>query len=247
MILRTELTSYLHQLLACDSFNDYAPNGLQVQGREQIKSICTAVTASLCAIEEAIRLKADALLVHHGYFWKNESPTIIGYKRERIASILNNNISLLAYHLPLDCHEELGNNAMLAKKLNLIADEPTQIDQLIWKGKLSHAMSSKEFANHIQTVLGREPFYVSAGNKKIERVAWCTGAAQQFINDVDEVDAYLTGEVSEQTYHVALERGIHFYAAGHHATERYGIQALGEYIHKTFDIDCEFVDIDNPI
>lgn len=252
MITLKELSSYLQQLLSCDRYNDYAPNGLQVEGKEQIKRICTAVTASDEVITQAINWKADALLVHHGYFWRGEAPVITGMKRQRLNKLLRNDVNLLAYHLPLDCHPELGNNACLAK---LFAVDSVQMhragntDNLLWSGRLTQTMTHSVFADFLSEKLGRIPLTVIGSDKPINRIAWCSGGAQDFIEEANQlgVDAYLSGEVSERTYYQAQELGIHYYACGHHATERYGIQALGEYVASYFKVEHLFIDSDNPI
>ncbi|QRN04223.1 Nif3-like dinuclear metal center hexameric protein [Legionella sp. MW5194] len=252
MITRQVLVDYLHTLLAVSDFNDYAPNGLQVEGQASIRRICTAVTASEAVIRQAAAVKADALLVHHGYFWRGEPPTITGMKGRRISELLHHQINLLAYHLPLDCHPELGNNAQLAKRLSV--DEVTAhkaggIDHLLWSGTLNKSLSVSELAKQLGDALGRDPLVIASGDKAIQRLAWCSGGAQDYIEDAYRlgVDAYFSGEVSERTYYQAKELGIHYFACGHHATERYGIQALGAHLADTFDVQHQFIDSDNPV
>ncbi|KTD48884.1 putative NIF3-like protein 1 [Legionella rubrilucens] len=252
MITRQELVDYLHALLAVSEFNDYAPNGLQVEGQASIRRICTAVTASEDVIQKAAAVKADALLVHHGYFWRGEQPTITGMKGRRITELLRHQINLLAYHLPLDCHPELGNNAQLAKRLSIqavAAHKAGGIDQLLWSGTLNKPLSVNELAKQLGQALGRPPLIIAGGDKAIQRVAWCSGGAQDYIEDAYRlgVDAYFSGEVSERTYYQARELGIHYFACGHHATERYGIQALGEHLADTFQVQHQFIDSDNPV
>lgn len=252
MISRNELSSYLNQFLSCDRFNDYAPNGIQVEGKEQIKRICTAVTASDEVIEQAISWKADALLVHHGYFWRGEAPVITGMKRQRLNKLLRNDINLLAYHLPLDCHLELGNNACLAKLFGVESAQTHRAggtDNLLWSGSLSKEMTDFEFTQLLTKQLKRPPLSIVGNEKPINRIAWCSGGAQDFIDEAHRlgVDAYLSGEVSERTYYQAKELGIRYYACGHHATERYGIQALGEYLATYFKLQHQFVDSANPV
>jgi dinuclear metal center YbgI/SA1388 family protein len=190
--------------------------------------------------------------VHHGYFWKGEDARLVGMKYQRIKSLMDNGISLLAYHLPLDAHPELGNNAQLAKLLTINVEgglQPGQLRPIGNVGRLASAMSAQGFSDHVAAVLNREPLLIGDGNKMIETIAWCTGAAQSYIEQAaaSGVDLYLSGEISEPTVHAARELGIHYMAAGHHATERYGVMALGEYLADTFKIDCHFVDIDNPV
>jgi dinuclear metal center YbgI/SA1388 family protein len=252
MILRGELVSYLDELLECANFQDHAPNGLQIEGKNIINKICTAVTAAEETIDQAIVLKADALLVHHGYFWRGEDASITGIKRQRVAKLLNHEISLFAYHLPLDCHPDLGNNALLGKLLN-----PSSIrihcvgktPNLLWTGKFKKIKSSEQFAIELKKKFGRKPQYVSGGAHLIAQVAWCSGAAQDFIEKAYELgaDAYISGEISERTYYQAKELGIHYYGCGHHATERHGIYALGSHLASKFQLQHQFIDSANPV
>ena len=243
---RDNLLQTLDALLTPHLFEDYCPNGLQVEGKAHIRTLVSGVTASQALIEAAIKHKADAILVHHGYFWKNENPVIVGMKQRRLKRLLENDINLFAYHLPLDAHPELGNNVQLAKKLNITVTGGFGGLGLI--GKLSSPMSINDVANNIAMQLHRQPICVAAGEHTIETIAWCTGAAQSFIEKVIpfKVDAFLSGEISEPTVHIARENNIHFFSAGHHATERYGVQAVGEYVAKQLDIQHFFIDIDNP-
>lgn len=250
MVTIQELTQYTDALLQADRFKDYCPNGLQVEGKKTIRDIVTGVTASQALLEAACQRKADAVLVHHGYFWKNENPCITGIKRARLAMLVQNNINLIAYHLPLDVHPEFGNNVQLGRLLGI------QVDGFLPVGEqaacVSHghleAVPAEEFKARIDTVLQRKCTHVDAGSDRISTVGWCTGAGQGFIEQaIDaDLDAYISGEISEPTAHVAREAGIHYFAAGHHATERYGVQALGQHLMQKFDLGHEFVDIDNP-
>lgn len=229
---------------------DYCPNGLQVQGRAEVRRIVSGVTASQALLDAALDAQADLVLVHHGYFWKNEDPRVIGIKQRRLKTLLVNDISLLAYHLPLDVHPEVGNNVQLARRLGLIVEgplEPGNPRSVGLVGSLPQALSAAEFAQRIEVALGRSPLVVE-GSQPIRRVAWCTGGAQGYIEQAVAagVDAYVTGEVSEPTVHIARENDLSFFAAGHHATERYGVQALGDYLAQRFDIEHVFVDIPNP-
>lgn len=252
MIQTDTLLQYIDDLLAVDKFADYAPNGLQVQGSSKIKHIVTAVSASMQAIEAAIELKADALLVHHGYFWKNEAPNLTGIKGRRIGKLLAHNINLLAYHLPLDAHPTLGNNAQLATVLGLktqyIADSGAA-KGLLFFGSTARPIAAADFAAQIATAVSRPPLHIGANDKQINRVAWCTGAAQDFIDlpQVQQQDAYISGEVSERTYHSAIESGVNYFGAGHHATERYGIIALGKHLAQQFAIKHSYIELDNPV
>lgn len=246
-----ELVHYADTLLQVGEFADYCPNGLQVEASSRVKKIVSGVTASQALIDEAIARKADVLLVHHGYFWKGEQSELTGIKGRRIASLVRNNVSLLAYHLPLDAHTELGNNVQLAKRMNWQIDGGLDNGKhpIGLVGKLDQPIALSDFAASIGKNLQREPLVFGASDKTIHRIAWCTGAAQSYIEKAHRsgVDCFITGEVSEQTYHFAQEAGIAFVAAGHHATERYGAKALGEHLAQRFAIDVEFVDIDNPI
>ena len=247
-----ELESKLLQLLKPEQFSDYCPNGLQVQGRSQIQKIVTGVTACQALIDAAALQNADAILVHHGYFWRGEDQSIIGLKKARIGKLLEHDINLFAYHLPLDVHSELGNNVQLAKllEIDIEGDIYKQNNHgLVLEGRLNQTRSFEEFSDFVSGRLNRPCFAVQGGSKEINSIAWCTGAAQNYIEmAVDAgVDAYLTGEVSEQTVHIAREAGIHFFAAGHHATERYGVQAVGNYLADEYNIEHQFIDIDNPI
>jgi dinuclear metal center YbgI/SA1388 family protein len=248
----SHLVSELNQLLSPHKVKDFCPNGLQVEGKDTVKRIITGVTASQALIDAAIARKADAILVHHGYFWKGEASAITGMKKRRLASLLTHDISLLAYHLPIDIHPTLGNNAQLANLLDIEFEaglEPFGSPSIAFKGRLKEPLSAEQFADKINRVLNRQPLMVNTRQKNIETIAWCTGGGQGYIDLAasQNVDAYLTGEASEQTIHSAKEQGIDFFAAGHHATERYGVKAVGEYLAQNFELDVEFVDIDNPV
>ncbi len=229
-------------------FKDYCPNGLQVEGRAEVARIVSGVTASQALIDAAIERKADCLLVHHGYFWRNEAQPLVGMKRERIRSLLAHDISLVAYHLPLDAHPEFGNNVCLARELGFEVEGALDQDGIGLVGRLAAPMDAVALRDHVSARLGREALHVDGGAERVETVAWCTGGAQHLIEQAVEkgVDAYISGEISESTVHVARECGIHYYAAGHHATERYGVQALGELLAEHFGLSHEFVDIWNP-
>lgn len=248
---RTELSQYLADFLHVSAFKDYAPNGLQVEGKDEIHTLVTGVTACQALIDEAIRLNADAILVHHGFFWKNEPEVITGMKQRRIKALLKHDISLFGYHLPLDAHPMLGNNATLGRQLGIIdAEAIEEVAQgLLWRGKLDLAVSASEFSHTLENTLGRAPLHIGDSDAKIQHVAWCTGGAQDYIDVAASlgVDAFISGEVSERTFHSAVEQGIHYYAAGHHATERFGIEALGRHLAREFDLVHHFVDITNPV
>ena len=253
------MTVTLNNLLAAidtelepGQFQDYCPNGLQVQGADEVKTLVSGVTASQALIDEAIALNADALLVHHGYFWKGEEPAITGMKYRRIKALLDNNISLLAYHLPLDAHPILGNNAQLAALLEIEVEgalRPGEARPVGNIGRLKTPVLAKAFADRVNARLDREPLLIGDPSTLIEKIAWCTGAAQNYIEQAAlmGVDLYLSGEISEPTVHAARELGVAYLAAGHHATERYGVQALGELMAGRFGLSHHFVDCDNPV
>ncbi|WP_420194261.1 Nif3-like dinuclear metal center hexameric protein [Marinobacter sp. GH_1] len=247
MANRNEILAKINEWLQPENFQDYAPNGLQVEGSGYVSVIVSGVTASQALIDEAVKHNADMILVHHGYFWKGEDQAIRGMKKNRIKQLLDNDINLVAYHLPLDDHPEYGNNRQLANVLNI--QNATPIGGLVWQGELSEPMTPETFGLHIARALHRQPLHVGNGPEKIKTVAWCTGAAQGFINAALNagVDAYISGEISEPTTHTARECGIHYFAAGHHATERYGVQALGEALAKECGVSHRFVDCDNPV
>lgn len=248
----SELIRYTDQLLDITSFDDYCPNGLQVQGREMVERVVSGVSASLDLLEAALDLDADLLLVHHGYFWKGEDPRVIGVKKRRLELLLKNEINLAAYHLPLDGHATLGNNAQLAIQLGL---RPSASfgrgsgPSIGMTGELEEPVDGEGFAQHIKDCLGRAPLYIAGNDNPISTLAWCTGGAQGYIEAAaaEGVDAYISGEISEQTVHMARELGIHYYAAGHHATERYGVRALGEHLADRFSLAHQFLDMDNPV
>lgn len=252
MIKRDAMLAALDGLLQPDRFRDYCPNGLQVEGREQIRKVVSGVTACQALLDAAVVQQADAILVHHGYFWKNEDACVRGMKKQRLQTLLRHDISLFAYHLPLDAHPEHGNNVALARVLGLEITgtmEPGNPLAIGLTGRLPDPMSAAAFAEHVRDQLGHAVLHIGEPEDDIETVAWCTGAAQGFIERAQAlgVDAYLSGEVSEPTTHVARETGIHYFAAGHHATERYGVQAVGDWLAREHGIEHVFIDIDNPV
>ncbi len=251
-VLLPELVRYCEDLLDVGLFRDYCPNGLQVEGTQQIKKIVSGVTASQSLLDEAVAMQADLILVHHGYFWKGENERVVGIKKQRLSTLLSNDISLLAFHLPLDAHAELGNNAQLAKKMNwhVLSGLDGELGRAIGMvGELTEAQSADQFAAEMSQVLNRSVQHIQGIRRPIKKIAWCTGAAQNYIEKALElgVDAYISGEISEQTVHIAREAGIDYFAAGHHATERYGVQALGEHLAKRFGVEHCYVEIDNPV
>jgi len=252
MVMLSELVSCANEVMEIEKFTDYCPNGLQVQGRDQINKLVVGVTASQELIDNAIEKEACAILVHHGYFWRGEPGPIVGIKKNRIKALLSADVSLITYHLPLDGHPIYGNNVQLANLFNLTIKSwfgPSK-EAIGVIGEFSEPVSSSALSVQIREKLLREPIHLSATkDKAIHRLAICSGGAQSFFECAIEnnVDAFLTGEVSEQTFHISQETGVDFYAAGHHATERYGVQALGRFLADKYSIEYEFIDCDNPI
>lgn len=244
-----ELSDYIGRLLETSRFRDYCPNGIQVEGRAEIFRIATGVTASQRLLEAATAWGADAIIVHHGYFWRNEDAAVTGIKKRRLAHLLKHDVSLLAYHLPLDAHLELGNNAQLAQRLGLLAQGRFGEQDIAWYGELKQPKILSQFAEIITHSLQRTPMIIGSKSRELRRIAWCSGAAQGYFEQAIALgaDAFLTGEISEQNVHVAQETGVAFIAAGHHATERYGVQALGEHLSQQFKIEHCFFDMDNPV
>lgn len=245
------LVEEAERYLASAKIQDYCPNGLQVQGRPQVRRIVSGVTASQALLDAAVAADADLVLVHHGYFWKGENPCITGMKQRRLATLLRNDLSLLAFHLPLDVHAEVGNNVQLARQLDITVEGPLdpgnpKLIGLI--GSLAEPTSARDFARRVHEALGREPLLIDS-ERLVSRVGWCTGGGQGYIDDAIAagVDLFLSGEASEQTVHSARENGISFIAAGHHATERYGVQALGDYLARRFAVEHVFIDCPNPV
>ena len=251
MISLSSLTSYLNNYLNIKDFQDYCPNGLQVQGSNSVNNVVCGVTASQALIQAAIEQDADAIIVHHGYFWKGDDPCVIGLLRERLALLLKHNISLLVYHLPLDVHATLGNNAGFAEALGIevIGSFETDVPGLGWIGSLCKPCTPEDFASLLCKQLKRQPLHISSGKQMIQSVAWCTGAAQDFITAAaaQNVDAYVSGEVSERTTHLAKELGVDYYSAGHHATERFGVQAISNHLNENFSVESVYIEIDNPV
>jgi len=248
-MLLNELRDYNASLLQTGSFKDYCPNGLQVEGRAEVRRIATGVTASQQVLDAAIAWGADAILVHHGYFWRNEDAAITGIKKRRIAQLLRNDVSLLAYHLPLDAHPELGNNARLGKLLGISEQGRFGEQGIACFGELASPQTLAQFAAQVGQGLQRTPQVIGNGARNIRKVAWCSGGAQGYFEAAiaQGADVFITGEISEQSFHLAQESGVAFIAAGHHATERLGIQALGEHLSACFCLEHCFFDQDNPV
>ncbi|MEO8170174.1 MAG: Nif3-like dinuclear metal center hexameric protein [Oxalobacteraceae bacterium] len=251
LVDRDELAKFLALTLEITRFRDYCPNGLQVAGSASIRTLVTGVTANLALLEAAIDLRADAVLVHHGYFWRGEDACVVGIKQKRLKLLLAQDMNLFAYHLPLDAHPVLGNNAQLAAVLELSADTRFGADDLACLGTAKNLdiRTAGDLALVVATKLGRQPMLIGDPAQPVRRIAWCTGAAQNFMTDAiaTGADIYLSGEISEPTVHLARESGVAYLACGHHATERYGVQALGQFLARQFGIAHHFVDIDNPV
>lgn len=252
MVNLFELQRYCDQLLDTTAFDDYCPNGLQVDaGGHEIRRLATGVTASRALIEAAVAWRADLLLVHHGYFWRGEAQPLVGIKGLRVRTLMQRGLSLMAYHLPLDAHAELGNNRQLGELLNLGAVESVAGQGgLLWRCRPSEPIDADGVSRRLETVLQRTPLHVGPQERTpIRMLAWCTGAAQGSIEQAAEqgVDAFISGEISEPTVHLARELGIHYFAAGHHATERYGVQALGRHLEREFALETRFFDLPNPV
>jgi len=246
---RTTLQSTLDALLQPERFKDYGPNGLQVEGRAEIHTLVSGVTASLALIEAAIATKADAILVHHGLFWRGHDGRVTGWMRQRLGLLLAHNINLLAYHLPLDAHPELGNNAQLGRVLGLQADARFGEQQLGFLGTAPQSLNTAQaLAGHVQAMLGRAVTLVPGGTQPLRRIAWCTGGAQGYFEDAIAAgaDAFITGEISEPQAHYARECGVAYIACGHHASERYGAPAVAAHVAAQLGLVHTFIDIDNP-
>jgi dinuclear metal center YbgI/SA1388 family protein len=248
VVLREDLRVYLDTLLEAVRFRDYCPNGLQVEGRGRVGRIVCGVTASQALIETAIERGADALLVHHGWFWKAEDGRVTGFRKQRMARLLAHDINLFAYHLPLDAHAALGNNAQLALRLGWTVTGRFGEQDIGFVGVPPAPTLAGDLAQQLERVLGRPPLLIGDPKHPVARIAWCSGGAQDYFEVAlaTGADVFISGEISEQTVHLARETGMAFIAAGHHATERYGVMALGAHLAEKFGVDCEFVDIDNP-
>lgn len=247
MAARNEIDTYLASLLAVERFKDYGPNGLQIEGRAEVRSLVSGVTASLALIDAAIEAGADAILVHHGLFWRGQDGRLTGWLAERVKRLLAQGINLLAYHLPLDAHAELGNNAQLGLRLGLSADQRFGEQELGFAGDGS-GIALDVLAARAQAVLGRAPLVLAGDGRPLARIGWCTGGAQGYFEAAIAagVDAFVTGEVSEPQAHLARETGVAFLACGHHATERFGAPAVAAHVAERFGLEHRFIDIENP-
>ncbi|MGB2904758.1 MAG: Nif3-like dinuclear metal center hexameric protein [Candidatus Dechloromonas phosphoritropha] len=246
---REQLVKYLDELLQPAKFRDYCPNGLQVEGRAEVARIVAGVTASQALLDIAVARGADAVLVHHGYFWKGEDGRITGIRRQRLKTLLANDISLLAYHLPLDAHPDLGNNAQLAARLGWLPEGRFGDQDIAWLGSLGAPILAGQLAARIAEGLARVPLLIGDPERPVRRIGWCTGGAQDYFEQAIAlgVDAFISGEISEQTVHLARESRVPYLACGHHATERYGVAALAGHLNRHCGLQCEFVDLDNPV
>jgi dinuclear metal center YbgI/SA1388 family protein len=248
MVQRRELEVYLATLLAVDTFRDYGPNGLQVEGRPEVRMLVSGVTASLALIDAAIERGADAILVHHGLFWRGHDGRLTGWLRERVARLITHGINLFAYHLPLDAHAQWGNNVQLGRVLGLQPDARFGEQQLGFIGPAGALADADRLAAAAAQGLGRTPVLVPGDGRPLSRIAWCKGGAQGYFEAAIAAgaDAYLTGEISEPQAHIARETGVAFLACGHHATERYGAPALAAHVAERFGLAHHFIDIPNP-
>ncbi|MDG4868211.1 Nif3-like dinuclear metal center hexameric protein [Guyparkeria sp. 1SP6A2] len=242
------LLAFCDELLTPEIYRDYAPNGLQVEGKASVSRLVTGVTACQALLDAAVEEGADAVLVHHGYFWKNEPPVLTGMKRRRMATLLAHDINLIAYHLPLDGHDEIGNNAWLAEELGVNVTQRFGHQSLAVAGRLEAPLDGNQLAALIEQRLNRPPLVVGPVDRPIRRIGICTGGAQDMLSDAIDLglDAFVSGEISERTTHMAREAGVTYFAAGHHATETGGVRLLGQRLAKEFDIAHRFIDIDNP-
>ena len=249
---REKLTRYLDELLEAPRYQDYCPNGLQVEGRPEIQRVVAGVTASQALLDAAIARDADAILVHHGWFWRGEDSRVTGIRKVRLQALLAHDINLIGYHLPLDGHAKLGNNAQLAKRMGWMVEGRFGEQDLGWFGKMGGGLSLAELTRRLAAELQRDPLVIAGSansEQPLTRIAWCSGGAQNLFEQAiaQGVDVYLSGEISEQSVHLARESGVAYIAAGHHATERFGVQALALHLGEHFGLECEFVDINNPV
>lgn len=245
---RQHLIKILDDLLHPELFKDYAPNGLQVEGKSEISRIVTAVSATQNVLDQALALKADALLVHHGWFWRGENPAVVATKYRRLKTLMSGEINLIAYHLPLDAHATLGNNAQMAQLLAATDVAQGGENNFIWTG-LVPPISVQTLASHLEKCLNRSPLVLGDQTKTVSRLAWCSGAAEDFFEDAIAMgaEAYISGEATERTTHLAREMHVPFLVCGHHATERLGIKALSDWLYENHGLECIFVDDENPI
>jgi dinuclear metal center YbgI/SA1388 family protein len=247
-VSRAELTARCDALLESARFKDYCPNGLQVEGKREVRKIISGVTASAALIDAAIERGADAIFVHHGLFWRGHDGRLTGWLKERVAKLIRADMNLLAYHLPLDAHASLGNNAQLGERLGAKVSGRFGEQDLGFIGELAAPLSPGGLNELLSTQIARPRAQIFAGDRPIHKLAWCTGGAQGYFESAIAAgaDAFVTGEISEPQAHLARECGVHYFACGHHATERYGAPAVAAFVAAEFGIAHEFVDIDNP-
>jgi dinuclear metal center YbgI/SA1388 family protein len=251
VVTRHALLNACNDVLQPARFKDYGPNGLQVEGTDAIRHLVSGVTASRALIEAAIDAKADAIFVHHGLFWRGQDGTVTGWMKQRLQLLLAHNINLLAYHLPLDAHPQLGNNAQLGQRLGLqVQGAFGEQDLGLWGTRTDGQAfaNAQALAAAVSQSLGRKPVVVQTPGREIRKVAWCTGGAQSYFEAAIAagVDAFITGEISEPQAHLARETGVAFLACGHHATERYGAPATAAHVAAQLGISHQFIEIDNP-
>jgi dinuclear metal center YbgI/SA1388 family protein len=248
MAHRSEIESLLAGMLDVGRFKDYGPNGLQVEGRCEVHKIVSGVTASLALIEAAIAARADAILVHHGLFWKGHDGRVTGWLKRRLELLLASQVNLFAYHLPLDAHPEFGNNAQFGARFGWVAEARFGDQDLGFIAACPEGPTAAVLGALLQRSLGRAPTVVAGDGRAIRRVAWCTGGAQSYFEAAIAAgaDAFVTGEISEPQAHYAAETGVAFIACGHHASERYGAPALAAHVAQHFGIEHQFIDIANP-
>jgi dinuclear metal center YbgI/SA1388 family protein len=247
-VSRDDLEASLNSLLTPERFKDYGPNGLQIQGKPQVGLLVSGVTASLAFIDAAIAAGADALLVHHGLFWRGQDGRLVGWLGQRVRRLMQHDVSLFAYHLPLDAHPELGNNAQLGLRLGLQADARFGEQELGFAGPSGALASTPALADAVQRALQRPPTVIAGDGRPLRRIGWCTGGAQGSFEAAIAagVDAYLTGEISEPQAHLARETGVAYLACGHHATERFGAPAVGAQVAAQWGLSHRFIEIENP-
>lgn len=248
MAHRSDIDMYLSAVMQAATFKDYGPNGLQIEGRAGVGRLVSGVTASLALIEAAIAAQADALLVHHGLFWRGQDGRLTGWLKQRVQRLMAHDISLFAYHLPLDAHAEFGNNAQFGRRIGVIADSRFGEQSLGFVGSLEQPMSTPDLLGRLRQISSRTPAHVEGDGRALRRVAWCTGGAQSYFEGAIAAgaDVFITGEMSEPQVHLARETGVAFIACGHHASERYGVQALGSHIAEHFGIEHQYIEIDSP-
>ena len=248
MAHRSDIDVYLSAVLQAATFKDYGPNGLQIEGRERVGRLVSGVTASLALIEAAIDAQADALLVHHGLFWRGQDGRLTGWLKQRVQRLMAHDISLFAYHLPLDAHAEFGNNAQFGRRIGVNADARFGDQSLGFVGSLEQPMTTPDLLGRLRQISSRTPAHVEGDGRALRRVAWCTGGAQAYFEGAISAgaDVFITGEMSEPQVHLARETGVAFIACGHHASERYGVQALGSHIAEHFGIEHRYIEIDSP-